>query len=223
MAGILSKVLHFASPCSRFSASFDFAGVWVCLDALAGFLVLQAVGPDFVQVFDFAGVWVCLDAFASLGILGPWSSFPGRPCILQGFGFVWMLVQKFGAQKTDVSHFAKQQCGFPCKMQKFGSGFLNILECTAFSPAKVGHGRFWHVFHVSKDARDKGHQKSEAGLFILQGFSFHSFSILFINFISFEAMFCILQSARCHFFNLLAAKCKTQHRPDYFWGYPKSI
>ena len=32
-------------------------------------------------------------------------------------------------------------------------------------------------------------------------------------------MFCVLQSARCHFFNLLAAKCKTHPRPGYFWVY----
>ena len=44
------------------------------------------------KVLHFARVWLCLGAIATLGVLRTWSSFPGRFCILQGFGFAWMFL-----------------------------------------------------------------------------------------------------------------------------------
>ena len=59
MALILRKVLHFASPRPCFCGRFLILKAIDCylMDALASFLILQALDPDFVQVFDFANPW----------------------------------------------------------------------------------------------------------------------------------------------------------------------
>ena len=55
------------------------------MDALASFLILQALDRDFVQDLGFAWVRLCLDVFASFVILRPWPSF----CGVFDFARVW--------------------------------------------------------------------------------------------------------------------------------------